>query len=50
MSKGWITAAIVFFFLCCALGGLVMAGLKGPEGIDSEEWKRTFGARDAGAP
>ena len=50
MSRGWIAAAVAFFFLSCCLGGVVMAGLKGPDGIDSEEWKRTFGPPDAGQP
>jgi hypothetical protein len=49
VSRGWITAAIFFFLGSCCLGGLVMAGLKGPEGLGSEEWQQTFGPRDAGA-
>ena len=48
MSKGWIAAAVVFFFFSCCLGGVVMAGLMGPEGIHSQEWKEAFGPRDAG--
>jgi hypothetical protein len=53
VSRGWIIAAIIFFLLSCGVGGLVMAGLRDGERIDSEAWTRTLdppdsGARDAG--
>jgi len=48
VSRAWITAAIIFFFASCCFGGLVMAGLNGPEGLGSAEWKKTFDRPDAG--
>lgn len=53
MSRGWITAAIFFFFGSCCFGAVLFAGLQGPEGVDSEEWQRAFrptpkAAADAG--
>jgi hypothetical protein len=48
MSRGWIIAAVIFFFASCCFGAVIFAGLYGPEGVNSQEWKDTFDRPDAG--
>lgn len=48
MSRGWITAAILFFLLSCCLGGRVMTRLEGREGLGGKAESRTAGTKDAG--
>jgi hypothetical protein len=48
VSKAWITAAVIFFFVCCALGGLVMAQLEDRAGHERPAPNEAMGSPDAG--